>query len=141
MATSSSTPLGDLILEHIAEAVVYASRDGVIERWNAGAAAMFGYSGAEALGQSLDLMIPEHLRAAHWRGYDAAMATGKTRLSGRPTRTRGQHKSGRKLYLEMSFAVVLDAAGTAIGSVAVARDVTESVERGKAAAGGGATPP
>ena len=137
MASSSSDSLGDLILEQIAEAVVYANRDGVIERWNAAATAMFGYSSAEALGQGLDLMIPEHLRAAHWRGFDAAMATGKTRLLGRPTRTRGQHKSGQRLYLEMSFAPVVDGSGATLGSVAVARDVTQRVVREKAAAAGG----
>jgi PAS domain S-box-containing protein len=132
MAASDS--LGDLILEQAAEAVVYANQQGVIERWNAAAVAMFGYTAAEAIGQSLDLMIPEHLRKAHWRGFDAAMASGKTRLGGRPTLTRGLHKSGQKLYVEMSFAMVADAAGSAVGSVAVARDVTERVEREKAAA-------
>ena len=136
MGSSSSGSLGDLILEQVAEAVVYANRDGVIERWNAAATAMFGYSSAEALGQGLDLMIPEHLRAAHWRGFDAAMASGKTRLGGRPTLTRGLHKSGKKMYVEMSFATVVDDAGSALGSVAVARDVTERVEREKAAAVG-----
>jgi PAS domain S-box-containing protein len=129
-----SNSLGELILEQAAEAVVYANRQGVIERWNAAAARMFGFSAAEALGQSLDLMIPEHLRKAHWRGFDAAMASGKTRLGGRPTLTRGLHKSGQKLYVEMSFALVVDDAGAPLGSVAVARDVTERVEREKAAA-------
>jgi len=62
------------------------------------------------------------------------MANGKTRLGGRPTLTRGLHKSGQKLYVEMSFALVLDDAGLALGSVAVARDVTERVERERAAA-------
>jgi len=133
---SSSASLGDRILEQAAEAVVYANREGVIERWNAAATAMFGYASAEALGQSLDLMIPEHLRKAHWRGFDAAMANGKTRLGGRPTLTRGLHKSGQKLYVEMSFALVVDEAGVPCGSVAVARDVTERVEREKAAGGG-----
>lgn len=132
----AATPLGELILEQAAEAVIYANRQGVIERWNAAAAAMFGFAGTEALGQSLDLMIPEALRKAHWRGFDAAMASGKTRLGGRPTLTRALHKSGRKLYVEMSFALVLDDAGAALGSVAVARDVTERVAREKAAAGG-----
>ena len=132
MPTSDS--LGDLILDQTAEAVVYANQQGVIERWNAAAAAMFGYSAAEALGQNLDLMIPEHLRKAHWRGFDAAIANGKTRLGGRPTLTRGLHKSGQKLYVEMSFALVVDDTGTPLGSVAVARDVTERVEREKAAA-------
>jgi len=126
-------PLGELIVDQMAEALVYANREGVIERWNAGAAAMFGYSAAEALGQRLDMMIPEHLRAAHWRGFDAAIANGSTRLGGRPTVTRGQHKSGQKLYVEMSFALVSDADGAVLGSVAVARDVTERVERDKAA--------
>ena len=135
----SSDSLADLILDQAAEAIVYANQNGAIERWNAAAAAMFGYSAAEALGQNLDLMIPEHLRKAHWRGFDAAMANGKTRLGGRPTLTRGLHKSGRKLYVEMSFALVLDSTGAALGSVAVARDVTERVERDKAAAAAGGT--
>ena len=132
----AATPLEALILEQTAEAVIYANREGVIERWNAAAAATFGYPAVEALGQKLDLMIPEHLRNAHWRGFDAAMASGKTRLGGRATLTRGLHKSGKKLYVEMSFAVVLDDAGSTLGSVAVARDVTERVAREKAAAGG-----
>ena len=132
----AATPLEALILEQTAEAVIYANREGVIERWNAAAAALFGYAAAEALGQNLDLMIPEHLRNPHWRGFDAAMASGKTRLGGRPTRTRGLHKSGKTLYVEMSFALVLDDAGSTLGSVAVARDVTERVAREKAAATG-----
>ena len=131
---STSESLGELILEQTAEAVIYANHEGIIERWNAAAVAMFGYSAAEALGQNLDLMIPEHLRKGNWRGFDAAIASGKTRLGGRPTLTRGLHKSGQKLYVEMSFALVLDAAGSTLGSVAVARDVTERVEREKAAA-------
>ncbi|WP_153145943.1 PAS domain S-box protein [Dechloromonas sp. H13] len=126
--------LGDLILEQTADAVIYANRQGLIERWNAAATALFGYSFDEALGQSLDLIIPERLRAAHWRGFDAAMETGATRLHGHPTVTRAEHKSGRKLYVEMSFAIVADGTGTAIGSVAVARDVSERVARERAAA-------
>ena len=128
---SSPDPLDVLILEQAAEAVIYANRQGVIERWNAAAVAMFGYSATEAVGQNLDMLIPEHLRKAHWRGFDAAMANGKTRLGGRPTLTRGLHKSGQRLYVEMSFALVVDAEDKALGSVAVARDVTERVEREK----------
>lgn len=128
--------LGDLIVEQTADALIYSNRDGVIERWNAAATAMFGFSADEALGQSLDIIIPERLRAAHWRGFDAAMASGKTRLHGRPTLTRAEHKAGNKLYVEMSFAVVVDATGTTLGSVAMARDVTERIERERAAAGG-----
>jgi PAS domain S-box-containing protein len=130
-------PLGEWIVEQTADAVIYSNRAGVIERWNAAATALFGYSAGEALGQSLDLIIPERMRAAHWRGFEAAMSSGKTRLHGRPTLTRAEHKTGSKLYVEMSFAVVVDAAGTALGSVAIARDVTERIERERATAPGG----
>ncbi len=125
--------LGDLIVEHTADALIYSNRDGIIERWNPAAASMLGYSAAEACGQSLDLIIPESLRAAHWRGFDAAMQNGSTRLHGRPTVTRAAHKSGQTLYVEMSFALVSDEAGKVIGSVAMARDVTERFLREKAA--------
>ena len=135
MEHGASMHLDEWIVEQMAEAVVYSDRDGFIRRWNRGAVATFGFSAGEALGQNLDLMIPEHLRAAHWRGFEAAMASGTMRLAGRPTLTRGLHKSGAKLYVEMSFSLVRDAAGTVIGSVAVARDVTERVEREKAARG------
>ena len=129
----SHDPIDALILEQAAEAVIYANKAGVIERWNAAAVAMFGFTASEALGQHLDLVIPEHLRKAHWRGFDAALENGKTRLGGRPTMTRGLHKTGQKLYVEMSFALVTDATGSTLGSVAVARDATERVERDKAA--------
>ena len=125
--------LGDAIVEQMAEAVIYANREGVIERWNTAAVQMFGFSAAEAIGLRLDLMIPEPLRAAHWRGFDAAMNSGALRLNGRPTLTRGLHQSDRKLYIEMSFALVRDDADQVLGSVAVARDVTERIEREKAA--------
>jgi len=135
MGQDSLTHLDEMIVEQMAEAVVYSDRNGIIERWNGGAVATFGFTASEALGQNLDLMIPEHLRAAHWRGFEAAMASGSMRLKGRPTLTRGLHKSGAKLYVEMSFSLVCDDAGKAIGSVAVARDVTERVEREKAVRG------
>ncbi len=55
------------------------------------------------------------------------------KLAGRPTLTRAQHKDGRKLYIEMTFALVKDAGGAVLGSAAMARDVTERVmrERGR----------
>src|SRR5690242_3391059 len=98
--------LSETTLDQIADALIYADRSGNIVRWNRASAAMFGFSSEEAVGQSLDLIIPEHLRAPHWRGFDAAMSTGATKLQGRPTLTRALHKSGRKLYVEMTFALV-----------------------------------
>jgi len=125
--------LAESILEQIADAVIYADGAGTISRWNHAAAALFGYSAAEALGQHLDLIIPEHLRAAHWRGFEAAMTNGVMKLQGRPTLTRATHQTGRKLYVEMTFALVKgQAGGAARGAVAVARDVTERTEQQRA---------
>lgn len=126
--------LAERILDQVADAVIYTNRSGEIIRWNRASAALFGFSAEEALGQSLDLIIPEHLRASHWRGFNAAMSNGVTKLEGRPTLTRGLHKSGRKLYVEMTFAIVKGGAeGDVLGSVAVARDVTDRIERERAA--------
>ncbi len=121
--------LAEMILDQIGDAVIYADRTGTIRRWNRSAAAVFGYDRSEAIGRNLDLIVPEHLRAAHWRGFEAAMSSGVLKLDGRPTLTRATHKGGGKLYIEMTFALVKDGAeGPAVGSVAVARDVTKRVE-------------
>ena len=118
----------------VADAVICADNSGAIIRWNPACTALFGYSAEEALGQSVDLIIPEHLRAAHWSGFDAAMTRGATKLQGRPTLTRALHKSGRRLYVETTFATIKgDTENEVLGAVAMARDVTERVERERAA--------
>lgn len=127
--------LADRILDQVADSVIYADRSGAIIRWNRASAALFGYSADEALGQSLDLIIPEHLRAAHWSGFGTAMTKGVMKLQGRPTLTRALHKSGRKIYVEMTFAIVKSDDGDVLGSVAMARDVTERIARERAAGG------
>ncbi len=125
--------LAESILEQIADAVIYADESGTIMRWNHAAAALFGYSAAEAIGQNLDVIIPERLRAAHWRGFEAAMTNGVMKLQGHPTVTRATHQTGRKLYVEMTFALVKGQAGEAPrGAVAVVRDVTERIEQQRA---------
>jgi PAS domain S-box-containing protein len=131
---TTSPMLAEWILEQTTDAVIYASRDGAIARWNAAAASLFGFTRDEAIGQSLDIIIPERLRAAHWKGFDAAMASGTTRLAGRPTVTRAVAKDGAKLYVEMTFAVVKDGDGAVAGTVAIARDVTARVEKERGAA-------
>jgi PAS domain S-box-containing protein len=126
--------LAERIIDQAADAVIYINNSGAIIRWNPACTALFGYSAAEALGQSVDLIIPEHLRSAHWRGFEAAMQSGTLKLQGRPTLTRAQHKSGSKLYIEMTFALVKGITESEVlGSVAMARDVTERVELERAA--------
>lgn len=121
------------IIEDVADALIYSDRTGTITRWNRASTALFGFTADEALGENLDLIIPEHLRAAHWKGFEAALASGVMKLAGKPTLTRALHKSGRKLYIEMTFALVRDTEGQVQGSVAMARDVTDRVERERAA--------
>jgi PAS domain S-box-containing protein len=128
-----TSSLAESILDQIADAVIYADDTGTIRRWNQAAAVLFGYGAAEALGQKLDLIIPEHLRAAHWHGFEMAIKNGVMKLQGRATVTRATHKTGRKLYIEMTFALVKEPATTAArGAVAVARDVTERIEQQRA---------
>lgn len=129
-----ASELADRILEQTTDALVYSDVEGRIARWNPAAARLFGFGADEAIGRSLDLIIPERLRAAHWSGFRKAVASGQTRLAGRPSLTRAVHKDGRKLYVEMTFALVKDEAGQVLGSVAIARDVTERVEKERAAA-------
>lgn len=122
------TPITDAPWRHILadtpDALIYADRDGVIRAWNDGARTLFGFSAEDALGQSLDLIIPERLRAAHWLGFNRAMARGTTSHGAEVRTTRGVHVDGRKLYVEMSFGVVTDDTGAVLGAVAMARDAT-----------------
>jgi PAS domain S-box-containing protein len=109
------------VVEDSPDAVIFADRAGVIRIWNARAQALLGYAPDEAIGRSLDLIIPEHLRAAHWRGYHAAIASGRTRLAGEAMRTRATPKGGGKLYVAVAFGIVKDEAGAVLGAVATAR--------------------
>jgi len=113
--------LAERIVEQSPDALIFADRDGIIRIWNARAQALFGYSAGEAAGKSLDLIIPEHLRAGHWRGYRAAIAAGRTRLAGTPMRTRATHKDGSKVYVDLAFAVVSDEARGVLGALATGR--------------------
>lgn len=116
--------LDELLVDQMAEAVIHADREGVVRRWNTGAEALFGFTSGEAIGRSLDFIIPERLREAHWRGFDAALARGATQ-HGRISRiTKALTRQGDTIYVDMSFAVVCDAMGNVVGSVAVARDAT-----------------
>ncbi|MCU0555639.1 MAG: PAS domain S-box protein [Syntrophales bacterium] len=113
------------IVEQTTDAVIFADREGLIRIWNRGAEAVFGFPAAEALGQSLDIIIPEELRKRHWEGYKRAIEAGRTRLGSRVLVTRGLHRDGSRLYVDLSFAVIVDDEGRAEGSLAIGRNVTE----------------
>lgn len=113
------------IVESTGDAVLYAGRDGRILYWNGAAEAIFGWTSAEAVGQSMDLIIPDRLRARHWAGWEKSMATGVTRYSGQDLlAVPAQRKDGKPLSIEFTIQLIRDDAGELVGAAAVVRDVT-----------------
>jgi PAS domain S-box-containing protein len=126
MATFSNQELAKQIVNGTPDGVIFADRDGVIRFWNAGAEAIFGYSAQEAVGQPLELIIPERLRARHDEGYRRVMQTGVTQYSGRRLLSvPAMRKDGGRISVEFSVALLHDADRTLRGVAAVMRDVTD----------------
>lgn len=114
------------ILEQLPDAVIVSDRDGVIRFWNAAAAQLLGYPAEEAIGQSLDLIIPERLRQRHWSGYRKTMETGESRYSeGDVLSVPALRKDGTTISIEFTILALKDEAGEAIGMGAIIRDVTK----------------
>ena len=126
MATreAGSSGLFRRIVEEMPEAVIFADRQGVVRLWNRAAETMFGYSADEALGQSLDLIIPERFRARHWDGYRQVMGTGVTSYGERLLAVPAMRKDGQRISIEFSIALLKDERGEVTGAAAVVRDVT-----------------
>lgn len=117
--------LRSILLQQAPDAVIFADLEGTIREWNPAAEMMFGHSRGEAIGQSLDLIVPERFREAHWRGYERALAEGKTKYSGQALPTRSGRKDGSTIYVELTFAIIRDPEGAVIGALAHARDISE----------------
>jgi len=113
------------VLEALGDAVVICDRDGVIRFWNAAAERLFGFAPTEALGSSLDLIIPERLRARHWAGFEKALATGQTRYEHDVLRVPATHKDGRALSIAFTVGLLFGPQRKVTGLVAVIRDDTK----------------
>jgi PAS domain S-box-containing protein len=124
-AGKSEEWLARAVVTEAPEAVVVTDAAGTIRLWNNGAARVFGYSADEALGQSLDLIIPEKLRERHWKGYRHTMATGLTRYGDKLLSVPATHRDGHRLSIEFSVALLRDESGRIVGISAIMRDVTE----------------
>jgi PAS domain S-box-containing protein len=125
MAAQDSKWLSHQIVEHAPDAIIMADRDGIIRLWNGGARAVFGYSAEEAVGQSLDLIIPELLRDRHWSGFRKAMETGVTRYGRELLAVPAIRKDEARISVEFSVALLRDPAGEVLGVAAIMRDVSE----------------
>jgi PAS domain S-box-containing protein len=126
------TEFATTLLDSMSDAVVYADAAGHIQFWNGGAEQMFGHTAAEAIGQSLDLIIPEPLRRRHWEGYEKTMRTGETRYgAGDLLAVPAIRKDGTRISVEFTIVPFRDSAGTMIGIAAIMRDVTKRFEEMK----------
>ncbi|MGQ4274086.1 PAS domain S-box protein [Terrihabitans sp. B22-R8] len=124
--------IGAALLHTDADAVVVSDHAGFIVFWNPGAERIFGFTETEALGQSLDIIIPESLRARHWEGYRETAASGHSRYgAGDLLAVPGLRKDGSRLSLEFTITLLKD--GESVnGMIAVMRDVTAKFEEMRA---------
>lgn len=112
------------LIEQSPDAMIFADVSGRIQLWNSGAEAVFGFTSDEALGQSLDIIVPEELRAAHWSSFERAMKEGHTKYGRKVMTTRSIRKNGDRIYVNLSFSIILDNTSQSIGTLALARDFT-----------------
>jgi len=121
--------LGDTILNTTSDAILATDREGVIRFWNRGAARIFGFTAEQAIGASLDLIIPERLRKRHWDGYERVMATGETRYgAGDVLAVPAIAKGGRQISVEFTIILLQDSEQRVSGMAAILRDVTARFE-------------
>ena len=120
------------IVDGSPDAVVFGDAQGIIRLWNAGAEAIFGFTAAEAVGQSMDIIIPERLRGRHWEGYHRTMATGVSRYgAGDLLAVPAVTKDGRSISIEFTIQMLKGPSGEILGPVATMRDVTKRFQREK----------
>jgi PAS domain S-box-containing protein len=116
------------LVENADDAVIVADASGAIRYWNSASEAMFGHTRDEALGASLDIIIPAKLRDRHWEGYGRVMATGQTHYAGRMLAVPALRADGTRISVEFTVTLLRDAAGTVWGIGAIMRDVTSRWE-------------
>jgi PAS domain S-box-containing protein len=119
----------DRLVSGISDAIIYADAEGVIRLWNRGATRIFGFTESEALGHSLDIIIPEGLRQRHWLGYHGTMQTGQSRYGdGQLLAVPAVRKDGARISVEFTIVPFTNDAGQMIGIAAILRDVTARFE-------------
>jgi PAS domain S-box-containing protein len=121
------------LIEDAPDAIIYADVGGMIRFWNRGAERIFGFAQSEALGRSLDLIIPENLRQRHWDAYAQTMRTGQTRYgAGDVLAVPGMRKDGTRVSIEFSILTFRDHEGRMVGVAAILRDVSKRFDEAKA---------
>jgi len=112
------------LVQAAGDAIIVADAEGRIALWNPAAERLFGFTAAEAVGSSLDLIIPERFRERHWIGYRTVMQTGQTRYGTQVLRVPALHKEGQRLSIAFTVAVLHSPEGALTGIAAIVRDDT-----------------
>jgi PAS domain S-box-containing protein len=112
------------LLAALADAVMVCDAQGAIVLWNPACERLFGHTEAEALGQSMDLIIPERLRKRHWEGYDKTMATGITKYGTDVLRVPAVDKAGNSLSIAFTVAMLYGADGKVSAIASIIRNET-----------------
>jgi PAS domain S-box-containing protein len=120
------------LIEAVGDAIIVANPQGFITVWNPAAERLFGFARDEAVGQKLDLIIPEHFRERHWAGYGKTMATGETKYVHDLLKVPALHKNGRTLSIAFTVALLRDSTNGISGIVAVIRDETARFQEERA---------
>jgi PAS domain S-box-containing protein len=123
------TALAAQLLATTKDGLVIADPVGTIVYWNHGAADMFCHPPSEALGASLDLIVPEGFRARHWEGYANTMRTGQTSYADRVLAVPAAHRDGHRLSIEFRVTLLGDDPIHPAAIGAVIRDVSERWDR------------
>lgn len=110
------------LVESIGDAVIASDPSGAINLWNPSATRMFGFTEAEALGKSLDIIIPQRQQQRHWDGYHKTMETGITKYGNDVLRVPAVHKDGHTLSIAFTVAMLHTPDGKISAIVAVVRD-------------------
>ena len=113
------------LLHALGDGVIVSDTSGKITFWNAAATRIFGFAENEAIGQSLDLIVPQRQRDRHWDGYHKTMATGQTRYGADLLRVPALHKEGKPLSIAFTVALLHGSNGEVSAIVALVRDETE----------------
>jgi PAS domain S-box-containing protein len=115
----------DALLLAAGDAIIAAAADGSVLLWNPAAERIFGYTEGEALGRSLDLIVPERFRSRHWEGYRRVMRTGSTRYGTQVLRVPAEHKDGHRISIAFTVALLFTPSGEVKSIAAIVRDETE----------------
>lgn len=113
------------IVQASGDAIVVSDAQGLITVWNRAATRLFGYTEAEALGKSLDIITPERHRQRHWDGYHKTVATGITKYGTELLKVPAINKNGEALSIAFTVALVFDTQRKVTGVLAVMRDETK----------------